>query len=50
LTVHGDRISFSIGERLALEARDSRLSSGGAGFLIEEGTVPALGFAVHGVA
>lgn len=47
LTVEGDRIRFAIDGKQVAEARDSFLASGGAGFLIEEGTIPALGFAVR---
>jgi len=49
LEVRGATLAFSIEGRRLLEVRDSSLSSGGAGFLIEEGSVPARGFAVRGI-
>ena len=50
LCVLGDTLTFSIEGREILSARDCAYGSGGAGFLIEEGTVPALGFAVRQIA
>lgn len=47
LLVQGDRLALSIDGRQLVEACDSSFPSGGAGFLIEEGSVPALGFAVR---
>jgi ADP-ribosylglycohydrolase len=47
LSVKGKHLKFSIGGKVLLEADDDRFTSGGAGFLIEEGTVPAYGFAVR---
>lgn len=43
----GDRISLAIGGRPIVEARDGDYASGGAGFLIEGGTVPARGLSVR---
>jgi hypothetical protein len=43
----GDRISLTISGKPVVEARDSDYISGGAGFLIEGGTVPALGLIVR---
>lgn len=47
VSVNGDRLAFAIDGKELLTARDARFTSGGAGFFIEEGTVPALGFAVR---
>jgi hypothetical protein len=47
LSVSGSHLKFSIGGQVLVEAEDSSFASGGAGFLIEEGTVPAFGFAVR---
>ncbi len=46
----GDTLAMLIDGQPVLEARDTTLPSGGAGFLIEEGTVPARGFAVRRIA
>jgi hypothetical protein len=48
--VQADALSMFIDGQPVLEARDTTLPSGGAGFLIEEGTVPARGFAVRRIA
>ncbi|WP_423065086.1 ADP-ribosylglycohydrolase family protein [Devosia sp. CN2-171] len=47
LAVSGDSLEFSVGDRARVTAKDSSYVSGGAGFYIDEGTVPARGFAVH---
>lgn len=46
LAVTGDRIGLAIDGQELVRAHDSNFDSGGAGFLIEEGTVPAYGFSV----
>ena len=46
LTVRGEEIALTIDGRPLLAATDATFSSGGAGFLIEGGTVPALGLTV----
>jgi hypothetical protein len=46
LTVKGETISLSIDGAEVVAASDATFTSGGAGFLIEEGTVPALGLSV----
>jgi hypothetical protein len=43
----GDRISLAISGKPVVEGRDGDYASGGAGFLIEGGTVPALGLSVR---
>lgn len=45
--VIGDQIEFSIDGKTLLRAADREYVSGGAGFFIEEGTIPALGFEVR---
>jgi hypothetical protein len=45
--VVGDQIAFSVDGALLLTAADAEYVSGGAGFFIEEGTIPALGFEVR---
>ena len=47
LVVKGDELSLSIIGNQKLIARDGRFTSGGAGFLIEKGCVPARGFSVQ---
>lgn len=47
--VQGTSIALSVGGQALVEARDADYASGGAGFLIEGGTVPALGFTVRRV-
>ncbi len=47
LAVKDDRLEFSVGDRATVSANDNAYVSGGAGYFIEEGTVPARGFAVH---
>lgn len=47
--VSGDAISFSIDGETLLNAVDDEYKSGGAGYFIEEGTVPALGFEVRAI-
>ena len=47
LRVEGDTIALSIDGVPLVSARDGDYASGGAGFLIEGGTVPALGFSVR---
>jgi hypothetical protein len=42
-----DQIAFSIDGVTLLAAEDAEYVSGGAGFFIEEGTIPALGFEVR---
>jgi hypothetical protein len=43
----GDRITLAISGKLVVEALDADYASGGAGFLIEGGTVPARGLSVR---
>jgi ADP-ribosylglycohydrolase len=50
VTVTGNRIVLAVNGRKLLEATDDEYVSGGAGFFIEEGTVPALGFEVRAAA
>jgi ADP-ribosylglycohydrolase len=45
--VVGDQIAFSVDGATLLKAADAEYVSGGAGFFIEEGTIPALGFEVR---
>ncbi len=47
MVVKGSALQFSIGDEELLQASDGFLPSGGAGFLIEQGTVLALGFEVR---
>ena len=47
VTVKGNTIAFLIDGMLLAEATDDEYPSGGAGSLIEGGTVPAKGFAVR---
>jgi ADP-ribosylglycohydrolase len=47
LTVQGDRLTLAINGQDLVTATDATIPSGGAGWIIEQGTVPALGFAVH---
>lgn len=49
LRVDGSELSFRVGDRATVSASDTTFERGGAGFLIEEGTVPAHGFAVRAV-
>ena len=49
LSVVGERLSFAIDGTELLAAQDGSIATGGAGFIIEEGTVPAYGFAVRQV-
>ena len=46
VSAKGDELAFSVAGQRLLVARDATFRSGGAGFLIEGGTVPALGFSV----
>jgi ADP-ribosylglycohydrolase len=46
-SVAGGRLAFAIGGKELLVAHDESYASGGAGFVIEEGTVPAHGFSVR---
>ena len=48
LAVNGAHISFSINGKQLLTAEDATFASGGAGFVIDKGTVPAYGFSVSG--
>ena len=50
LSAAGETLRFAIDGHEVLSATDSAYSAGGAGFLIEEGTVPAHGFAVRKIA
>jgi ADP-ribosylglycohydrolase len=50
LSVSGETLEFAIEGQEILSATDAAYVSGGAGFLIEEGTVPAHGFAVRKIA
>lgn len=45
----GERLTLSVAGQTLLEAEDSRYDSGGAGFLIERGTMLADGFRVRAV-
>jgi len=47
MAVKGSELRFSIGDEELVQASDGFLQSGGAGFLIEQGTVLALGFEVR---
>jgi ADP-ribosylglycohydrolase len=47
LSVVGARLAFAIDANQLLDAHDESFPSGGAGFFIEEGTVPAHGFSVR---
>ena len=47
MAVKGTDLTFSIGDRELIKASDEFLVSGGAGFLIEQGTVLAMGFEVR---
>ena len=49
LSVLDDQITFAIDGKEMVKARDATFSSGGAGFIIEQGTVPAYGFAVRSI-
>jgi ADP-ribosylglycohydrolase len=49
LTVSGDRLHFRVDGRPAGEAVDSTFISGGAGFIVEKGTIVADGFLIHAV-
>jgi hypothetical protein len=49
LTVAGDRLSFVVDGKPAGEATDKTFTSGGAGFIVEKGTIVADGFLVHAV-
>jgi hypothetical protein len=46
LAVKGGRLSFSIDGKELVVAEDASFASGGAGFVIDKGTVPAYGFSV----
>ena len=46
VSAQGEALALAIGGRPVVAARDATFSSGGVGFLIEGGTVPALGFSV----
>jgi ADP-ribosylglycohydrolase len=48
-SVAGHRLAMAIGGQHLVDAHDSTFASGGAGFLIEEGSVPAKGFSVRGI-
>jgi ADP-ribosylglycohydrolase len=50
LSAAGQTLRFAIDGHEVLSATDSAYAAGGAGFLIEEGTVPAHGFAVRKIA
>ena len=45
----GERLTLSVAGQTVLEARDSRYEGGGAGFLIERGTMLADGFRVRAI-
>jgi ADP-ribosylglycohydrolase len=49
LRVDGSALTLRVGDRATVTAIDDTYTTGGAGYLIEEGTVPARGFAVHAV-
>ena len=46
----GDQLDLAIDGKTLVKAEDAEYASGGAGFLIEEGTIPALGFEIHSLA
>lgn len=45
----GDRLTLKVDGKPAGEARDAAFASGGAGFIVEKGTVVADGFLVHAI-
>jgi ADP-ribosylglycohydrolase len=47
LCVERDRIDFHIEGQAVVHATDGRLAAGAAGMVVEAGTIPVLGFAVH---
>ena len=47
VSAKGDSLRLARGGRPVVAARDATFPSGSAGFLIEGGTVPALGFSVR---
>jgi ADP-ribosylglycohydrolase len=47
MAAKGEALSLSIDGRLIVTASDGAFASGGAGFIIEGGTIPARGFAVR---
>jgi hypothetical protein len=47
--VEGDTVAFAIDGKTLLAATDGEYVSGGAGYFIEEGTIPALGFEVRAI-
>ena len=47
VSAKGDSLRLTLDGRPVVAARDATFPSGGAGFLIEGGTVPALGFSVR---
>ena len=47
VSAKGDSLRLTLDGRTVVAARDATFPSGGAGFLIEGGTVPALGFSVR---
>lgn len=49
-SVKGGRLRFAIDGKELATAEDGDYATGGAGFLVEEGTIPALGFEVHALA
>ncbi len=49
VTAKGDALALAINGQTLVEARDGDYLSGGAGFFIEEGTVPSLGFEVRAI-
>lgn len=49
LRVDGSSLALRVGDRAEVSANDTTHQSGGAGYFIEEGTVPALGFAVRSI-
>lgn len=49
LTVSGDQLRFWVDGRPAGEAVDLTFTSGGAGFIVEKGTIVADGFLIHAV-
>jgi ADP-ribosylglycohydrolase len=49
LAVDGPSIALSIDGKQLIHAQDAEYLSGGAGYFIEEGTVPALGFEVRAI-
>jgi ADP-ribosylglycohydrolase len=50
LSLSGDQLRFTVDGKEVATARDGSFTSGGAGFLVERGTIVADGFLVHALA